>query len=669
VIYRRLNGLLLLWAIVPLPFLYIVIPPFWLTAAGVGTLLVVRPAWRVKLSPAVQNALGVVILVMVIAAGGVRVGPLRPLGQLLLLLVVVRSMLVVDRRSFLRILPALFLVWLVSLTASTHIIVVLYFVLSAAFWWWVGMQVHLLGVGAERADQGRLRSQWLVRPAHAAAASTVALILAVPVFLVMPRLRSPWVAARGGTESVTGFSNRVELSGVGTIRQSQQEALIIRSPDGETIEQSWTRLRATAFERVTEDSWAPRRAGSVARVEDGLVRLHSSSGSLEDTVELTILLQRPDRYLFLPTATVALDSPEPVRIDPAGGVTLARAPDRSLSYSVWVTRGELPRFADPPHGNGPRFKPNPEVLRLARDISSGLTGAADRAEAIEDHLRSNYSYSLQGMARIGPDPVSWFLLQSRQGHCEYFAGGMVALLDALDVPARMVGGYSGGTASADGDEVVVREANAHTWVEVWLGEGNGWQAYDPTPASGLPGFGGTDTGLRLRFAWEWVQASWDRYVLTYGLGEQLQLLTSMGAALDSLTRGISARRAAYLVLVVAATYLLLRLVLRVGPRPSHDRRRRPPAAQVMDWLSRRLRRAGVELPPGATVRRIAQAAGSTWPPVVAGVSELVTLAELELYSPTPGVRQGDVRRLRSDVRRGIRDARGRSGQLSVISHQ
>ncbi len=131
---------------------------------------------------------------------------------------------------------------------------------------------------------------------------------------------------------------------------------------------------------------------------------------------------------------------------------------------------------------------------------------------------------MTGMGGIGPDPVSWFLLRSRSGHCEYFAGGMVVLLDALGIPARMVAGYSGGTASPAGDEVVVREANAHAWVEVWLGADLGWVVYDPTPAVGVPGLSRISAGDRLKFAWEWVQASWDRYVLTFGFGEQMALL-------------------------------------------------------------------------------------------------------------------------------------------------
>jgi hypothetical protein len=79
----------------------------------------------------------------------------------------------------------LVLVWVVSLTASTHITVLAYFVASAVVWWWAGMQIQLLGVTGTGAA---------VRLRHAATAALAALLLSVPLFLVVPRLRSPWIA-------------------------------------------------------------------------------------------------------------------------------------------------------------------------------------------------------------------------------------------------------------------------------------------------------------------------------------------------------------------------------------------------------------------------------------------------------------------------------------------
>ena len=278
-VYARLAGLLLLWSVLPLPFLYIVMPPFWLMAGAVGLVLFLKPSWSIRLSSPVQNVLAVAIVTAVVAAGGIRVGPLRPLGHLLLLLTAVRTVQVADRRSFQRALPAIFLVWVISLTASTHVAALLYFAASAVLWWWAGMQIHLMGLLPSR-ETG---SAGTVAVRHAAVAAAAALLLAVPVFVVMPRLHAPWIAGRGGASSVTGFSSRVDLSGVGTIQESQERALVVRSLSGEAILPSWLRLRATAYERVTVDSWAPRPADRRQPALTGLVRLEQVADRSETT--------------------------------------------------------------------------------------------------------------------------------------------------------------------------------------------------------------------------------------------------------------------------------------------------------------------------------------------------------------------------------------------------
>lgn len=647
--YRRLTGLLLLTALLPMPFLYVVAPPFWMAAAAVAAWLLVRPSWSLRLSPLAQNGLAVIIVAVVVAAGGARLGPLRPLGHLLLLLAAVRALQVADRRSFLRAMPLLALVWVVSLAASTHVAVLAYFAASAAVWWWAGMQTQLMGVTG---------AGGLVRPRHAAAAALAALLLAVPVFVALPRLRSPWIAGRGSLHSVTGFSSRVELAGVGSITSSQERALVMRSADGRPIDPGWTRLRATAYERVTVGSWAPRQPDRRQAPQAGTVRPADLVAGGRRLTELEIVLDRPGEYLFLPQGTVEVATPRPVLIDPAGGLMLQSDGGGPLEYTVRVAIGAGPPRVDPPPQGGPRFAPHPEVLVLAERITRGLESAEDRALAVETYLQSSFSYSMSGMGRIGPDPIAWFLLESRAGHCEYFAGGMVVLLDALGVPARLVGGYSGGSSSPDGAELVVRESNAHAWVEVWLGPERGWQPFDPTPVANVPGVTVERMGDRVRFAWEWLQSSWDRYVLTFGMADQMELLSVLSEWIAAPL--LRHWRSVAIVIISLAAAVAAVAALRKGRRRGRVPRAtaRTPAARAIARLVRRLERGGVLVPAAATVRRIGRSAAARWPQAADEIAELERLAERELYAAGPSPHGPvEVRRAWSDLRRAMRSSR------------
>ena len=650
--YRRLLGVLVLWALLPFPFLYIITPPFWLAAAAVGLFMSLRSSTMFRPSGIVLNLIGIAIIVAVVAAGGLRVGPLRPLGHLLLLLTSVRVLMVADRRSFLRAILLVFLVWVVAITTSTHVMVALYFAASAVLWWWVGIRIHFAGFGFEREV-----TPSIPRPRHVVVAAILALLLSIPIFLALPRIRSPWISGRGGVSSVTGFSSHVDLAGVGTIRQSRQVAMIVRSVSGEAIRSEWIRLRATALQRVTLNSWAPRGAFLEPDAPGGLIRLHGEARRLTNSVELEIELVRPRRYLFLPEGTVALSSPISVKMDPTGGVALAQRVRGPLVYKVWVARKEPPRAADPPSKGPPRFDLDPEVQNLAMSIIDGVGSDAEQASAIESYLRQNYGYSMTGMTHQRADPVSWFLLHERQGHCEYFAGAMVALLTDLGIPARMVTGFSGGSLSIDEEEAVIRQANAHAWVEAWVGEDDTWTVFDPTPEADIPSLSRPSGRDRVRWAVDWVQSSWDRYILTFGFGEQVQLVTAMANGVDALLRHISFR---YLPLVLVIT--VLTGVLWWAAR--HRRSSSPhtghmgtgPAAIAVEKVVNRLERSGIEVPPRATIRWIAKRARALWPVSGSAIGELAWLAERELYA-ADGPRFSDratVRALLAQARHGMR---------------
>jgi transglutaminase-like putative cysteine protease len=524
-----------------------------------------------------------------------------------------------------------------------------YFAVSAAVWWWAGMQTQLMGVTG---------AGGLVRPRHAAVAALAALLLAVPVFVALPRLRSPWIAGRGSLHSVTGFSSRVELAGIGPITSSQERALVMRSADGRPIDPAWTRLRATAYERVTVGSWAPRQPDRRRALLAGNVRLADGAAGGRRLIELEIVLDRPGEYLFLPEGTVEVETSRPVLVDPAGGLVLQSEGGGPLEYTVRVAAGVGPLRLDPPPQGGPHFEPPPEVLALAERITGGLESADERARAVETYLQSSFSYSMAGMRRIGPDPIAWFLLESRTGHCEYFAGGMVVLLDALGVPARMVGGYSGGSSTPDGAELEVREANAHTWVEVWLGPQRGWKAFDPTPAANVPGVSVGRIGDRVRFAWEWLQSSWDRYVLTFGMAEQMDLLSVLSEwiAAPLLRHWRSLALVLVTLAAAAAAVAALRRSWQRGRAPRAAAR--SPAARAVARLVRRLERGGAPVPAAATIRRIGRSAASRWPQAAAEIAELERLAERELYAAGPSPDGSiEVWRAWSALRRAMRSSR------------
>jgi transglutaminase-like putative cysteine protease len=104
----------------------------------------------------------------------------------------------------------------------------------------------------------------------------------------------------------------------------------------------------------------------------------------------------------------------------------------------------------------------------------------DQAKAIEHWLRISIQYneSIPAPPR-GRDPIEWFLFEQREGYCNYYATAMVLMLRSQGIPARMAAGFAQGTWDDDAHAFLVRERDAHTWVEVYF-PGYGWVEFEPT---------------------------------------------------------------------------------------------------------------------------------------------------------------------------------------------
>ncbi len=121
---------------------------------------------------------------------------------------------------------------------------------------------------------------------------------------------------------------------------------------------------------------------------------------------------------------------------------------------------------------------------IARKILSFLPPTAsieERARTIESWFKSGFEYSLDNRD-VDPkaEPIMDFLTRRKRGHCEYFASAMTLLARSVGMKARVVGGYKDGIFNSFGNYYIVRNCDAHSWVEVYV-PGYGWKRFDPTP--------------------------------------------------------------------------------------------------------------------------------------------------------------------------------------------
>jgi hypothetical protein len=90
--------------------------------------------------------------------------------------------------------------------------------------------------------------------------------------------------------------------------------------------------------------------------------------------------------------------------------------------------------------------------------------------------------------------ADYFLFDLKRGYCDYYATAMVVLARASGLPSRFVSGYASGSYDAPNAQYVVRELNAHSWVEVYFPE-IGWIEFEPTASQPEIGRLETEAGI------------------------------------------------------------------------------------------------------------------------------------------------------------------------------
>jgi len=659
---QRWLGAIALAVALPLPFTGVVSVPFLVPFVVVAAWMVAARRQVASLPAWAENLLAPAVLLAVVAAGGLRFGILRPVAQLAVAVAAIRLFGCHDPARARRTALLLALVGTAGIASSTHPLLAFYLLGLLAM---VVVAVGHLELNA----RGHGRRRVAVWPPARVVAGTVviAALVAAPLFVLLPRLRSPFAAAPFGSRPVSGFRDAVALHRIGDVKLSTSVALRVRFADAAAADPEWLRLAGTSLQRYRNGVWAQaqmRRTPLVAGA-DGDVRLADASGAGR-RVRAEITLEKRSDSLFLPLGTTALRLPMGLEAGrgPLGEVRIPRWTDVPLTYEVEFAPGAV--AVPPPQPGDLQLAEGTEaVAELARQVAGGARTPVAAALALEAHLRRNYAYSTSTFAPMREDPVTWFLFQRGEGHCEFFASSMVLLLRAVGVPARMQAGYAGGELT-DAGEYLVRDAEAHAWVVAWLAptwEGldelrarlasgeppppGSWRLFDPTPAEGRPGLGRAPGLFRVDLSWQRVEQLWDRWVLTFSLADQLDVLQAAVA---------SGARATRWALTGAAAVALA--VLAAGRARALARRRRRRAGAVRTAAGAALarvtdaaRRAGVTLPDCPTPRQLARDISARRPEVAAPVHWLVDRHEVEAYAGGPAAPKGEVRRATRDVLR------------------
>ncbi len=453
--------------------------------------------------------------------------------HLILFLVVVKLFSIRREKDKWHIVVAIYFLFVGAMATSSHVSILPYLIVFLAFsLLLLGRFAHLHMMNG--ADQDATPVQALPFRVPLTLVTLLVLSVAIPIFATMPRIREPFILGRGpgsgGMARTTGFSDSVDLSITTSIRGNRNVALRVQYADDVLIgDPSNLRYKGAAYDRYQSRNWfrTPQRIKALTPEESPSVGRVFRLGSEDDVVNTATIFMEPLRSMSLitpvETLSIRMDRSTMLGIDPGGAVTVPVRPAETVRYDIELAarpaiHAQLDADPESELSALDLGGLTDAIADLAREVM-GEGSADERLDRLEQHLLNQYDYTVDFLGRTGEDPLDDFLFVYKSGHCEYFASAMVLMLRSQGIPARFVTGFLGAELNPIEDYYVVRQQNAHAWVEAYT-ESRGWQVYDPTPPDGRPTVAPQSLSLLASQLYDYITFRWDRYVLTYGADDQ-----------------------------------------------------------------------------------------------------------------------------------------------------
>lgn len=533
------------------------------------------------------------------------------------------------------------LIFVASIATSTHLTIVPFIVVVAFFVFRQLMHVSheetARSIGHEYGEAPSGRSAVLYLGG--------AILIGAFLFPVLPRLRNPLV--RGLTGPLPGSSTALSE----TINFNEKRGA---PGDSTVVARVWMdretrpfftplRLRGMIYDRYEDGEWRQTLRGlRMVSERDGTFLLARSAGVRREAI---VEMRSQRGKIYLPPDAIAV----------SGLQTLYEGPARETYYTYddgpLAARVALAYESEPLRLGRVRmsgYPISPAVETLARTIVGNEQRPERKAQLIEQYMVRNFRYVPNDQSAEAMT-LERFLLFERAGHCEYFAAGMVALLNAVEVPARVAGGFYGGQLNPLTGYYALRREDAHAWTEVWTG--TRWMTFDATPAALRPGAQAENpVKLYLAAVGDSLTFFWDRYVLTFGLGDQISLFEDITTWAGTTVATVTDRlRSEARSLVPPRDFtLLLVLVVAGGLAWILFQRRRK---RVFDVLASYLAAQGIEVGPSMTMSEALEALRDQHPDAAEELEPLIALYEQETFGATPDRRRArTIKRMLAELR-------------------
>lgn len=317
---------------------------------------------------------------------------------------------------------------------------------------------------------------WLFSPVKK---SLLMLLQSIPLmlilFLIFPRVGPLWSVQYHQSSAKTGLSDRMEPGNISRLTRSDDVAFRVSFANNQPPAPEQRYWRVMTYSDFDGQRWS---------ISDMQIESAINNEQGNALIEYQVIAEpSASAWLFAldyplassPTSDVQRYSDGTFK---AGGPLFDRV--------RYTARSDLAKEYDGrPLKDQPRYLAvpaigNPQTREMVRQWQEKNLSSREKIAALFQNFNQRFTYTLTPQ-RLQGDRIDQFLFMTREGFCEHFASATAYALRLAGIPTRVVGGYLGGEWNTYEKYMLVRQYEAHAWVEAWLDE-EGWVRLDPTAA-------------------------------------------------------------------------------------------------------------------------------------------------------------------------------------------
>lgn len=298
--------------------------------------------------------------------------------------------------------------------------------------------------------------------------STIISILSLIVFVALPRFSFGMIPSFNQNKaSVMGLNDQIDLNILGAVQKNDTVSMRIFVEAGRQTQELYWKLYV-----LSENDQASWKRDTYAKE---MVRIFTPKPN--EIIRYKVLSDELD-IKSLPSIgqTVIEKSLKDTIVLNENGELLLK--DKTISLRDTFISSSMEASDLSPYKEKTEIYMAPQLQVWAKKMRASVDDDQSFVELFINHLQKEFTYTLNTKI-VDHNGLDQFFFKDKKGYCSHFAMALATALRANQIPANVVVGFYHGEWNEVGNYYILRNSDAHAWVEAKLDKGS-WQKIDPT---------------------------------------------------------------------------------------------------------------------------------------------------------------------------------------------